>query len=215
MLAALLCLFTLCWTSLAIPDPPITIPDTEPGDHLDPAAAGAPIRVDAFLETLCPDSQFAWPVVQQVAQHYGPEVVDVVVHQFPLPYHRWGYLTTQVSFYTSRHSMEGYCPEWIWAFNGFQNLCGYSYNGVCSIIQIQSKKCPKPCGRKLIFVCFKCTDSVYTDRENKIALIKHCAVFLYGDVQAVLGVPTPAGFQRKKKHNINEKIEVRHICLLN
>ncbi|XP_062578658.1 uncharacterized protein LOC134240589 [Saccostrea cucullata] len=51
-----------------------------------------PINVDAFMGPVCPDSQMAFPTLKQLAEHYGPEVLTLRMHMFPLPYHRNSFL---------------------------------------------------------------------------------------------------------------------------
>jgi protein-disulfide isomerase len=56
------------------------------------------VNIDAFYDPLCPDSKQAFPVLQQVAHHYGPDVLTLRLHMFPLPYHRNSYLASMVTF---------------------------------------------------------------------------------------------------------------------
>ena len=78
-------------------NPPIPMVDTDPGLGYDPDGDGftGEVRLEAFLELNCPDSVAAWPVLKDVKQYYGNRL-ELVVHQFPLPYHRNGFLCTQV-----------------------------------------------------------------------------------------------------------------------
>ncbi|XP_022311396.2 uncharacterized protein LOC111116698 [Crassostrea virginica] len=52
------------------------------------------VQIDAFLDPLCPDSKQAFPTLLQVANHYGPDVLTLRLHMFPLPYHRNSYLAS-------------------------------------------------------------------------------------------------------------------------
>jgi 2-hydroxychromene-2-carboxylate isomerase len=55
----------------------------------------ARVQLEVFLDLVCPDSKATWPHVKDVANHYGPQNVELLVHLFPLPYH-------QNAFYLSR-----------------------------------------------------------------------------------------------------------------
>jgi thiol-disulfide isomerase/thioredoxin len=55
-----------------------------------------PVNVDAFMGPLCPDSKMALPALMQLAAHYGPEVLTLRMHMFPLPYHRNSFLVAMV-----------------------------------------------------------------------------------------------------------------------
>lgn len=61
------------------------------------------VNIDAFYDPLCPDSKQAFPVLQQVAHHYGPDVLTLRLHMFPLPYHRNSYLAAMVKFIIYHH----------------------------------------------------------------------------------------------------------------
>lgn len=52
------------------------------------------LQVDAFFDLLCPDSKQAFPTLLQVANHYGPDVMTLRLHMFPLPYHRNSFLAS-------------------------------------------------------------------------------------------------------------------------
>ncbi|KAK4779139.1 hypothetical protein SAY86_006667 [Trapa natans] len=45
-----------------------------------------PVRIEAFLDPLCPYSRDSWPPLKKAADHYGPRVW-LIVHLLPLPYH--------------------------------------------------------------------------------------------------------------------------------
>jgi hypothetical protein len=52
------------------------------------------ILLEVFFDHLCPDSKAAWPVLQQVTQAY-PTQLQLIVHIFPLPYHRNAFFAAQ------------------------------------------------------------------------------------------------------------------------
>lgn len=51
-----------------------------------------PVNVDVFLGPVCPDSKEVFPTLLQLANHYGPDVLTLRMHMFPLPYHRNSFL---------------------------------------------------------------------------------------------------------------------------
>lgn len=55
-----------------------------------------PVNVDAFLGPVCPDSKEVFPTLLQLANHYGPDVLTLRMHMFPLPYHRNSFLVAMV-----------------------------------------------------------------------------------------------------------------------
>ncbi|CAH1784197.1 unnamed protein product [Owenia fusiformis] len=55
----------------------------------------ASVTVEMYGELLCPYSKAQWPILKQVADHYGEDRLRLVVHQNPLPYHRNGFLVSQ------------------------------------------------------------------------------------------------------------------------
>lgn len=62
------------------------------------------VNVDAFMGPLCPDSKQTFPTLLQLASHYGPGVLTLRMHMFPLPYHRNSFLVAMV-----RHWFCMYC----------------------------------------------------------------------------------------------------------
>ncbi|KAL4223698.1 hypothetical protein ACF0H5_017166 [Mactra antiquata] len=55
----------------------------------------APIHLDVHMCPLCPDSAASFPILKQVAEHYGPTNLTLVMHLFPLPFHHQAYLVTK------------------------------------------------------------------------------------------------------------------------
>ncbi|XP_048750376.2 uncharacterized protein LOC125662244 [Ostrea edulis] len=55
------------------------------------------VNVDAFMGPLCPDSKQTFPTLLQLASHYGPGVLTLRMHMFPLPYHRNSFLVAMGS----------------------------------------------------------------------------------------------------------------------
>jgi len=78
---------------------PIPLLDTDPGIRLDPSSVGAPVKLEAFIELLCSDSAYAYPILKELQEHYGPNNLDVVINQLALPYHRQAQLTVQGLYY--------------------------------------------------------------------------------------------------------------------
>ncbi|PWA64062.1 eamA domain, WAT1-related protein [Artemisia annua] len=49
------------------------------------AALTANVMIEAFYDPVCLDSRDKWAPLKQAVDHYGPRVVSLVVHTFPLP----------------------------------------------------------------------------------------------------------------------------------
>ncbi|KAL3641024.1 hypothetical protein CASFOL_015992 [Castilleja foliolosa] len=45
------------------------------------------VRIEAFLDPVCPDSRDSWEPLKQAFNNYGSSVVELVVYLLPLPYH--------------------------------------------------------------------------------------------------------------------------------
>ena len=75
--------------------PPIPILPDEPGIRYDSGGSATQVTIEAFLEPLCSDSRQAFPVLTNLSEHYGSELA-LVVHFYPLAYHRHSHLATQV-----------------------------------------------------------------------------------------------------------------------
>lgn len=60
-----------------------TIPVRYDGFVLNPDARNA-VVLEKFIDPLCPDCKQAWPVIQEVLEHYGP-VLKFIGHPFPNP----------------------------------------------------------------------------------------------------------------------------------
>ncbi|KAI7741166.1 hypothetical protein M8C21_018484 [Ambrosia artemisiifolia] len=59
------------------------------------AASTATVLIEAFFDPVCPDSRDSWPPLKQAVDEYGPEVVSLIVHPFPLPYHDNAFITSR------------------------------------------------------------------------------------------------------------------------
>nr|XP_043632896.1 uncharacterized protein LOC122604061 [Erigeron canadensis] len=59
------------------------------------AASTATVMIEAFYDPVCPDSRDSWPPLKQAVDHYGPAVVSLIVHTFPLPYHDNAFVTSR------------------------------------------------------------------------------------------------------------------------
>lgn len=74
----------------------IPIPRREVGFVYGSAKRDAPIHLDFYIDLICPDSQLAFPTMLKIADFYGPEVLVLNTHLFPLPYHRNGFYAAKV-----------------------------------------------------------------------------------------------------------------------
>jgi protein-disulfide isomerase len=57
--------------------------------------ADAAIKLEAFVDLQCPDSKAVWPILLQLAKHYGPHKLQLVATLFPLPYHHNAFFAAQ------------------------------------------------------------------------------------------------------------------------
>ena len=64
----------------------------DPGIRYDDGGSESQVLLEAFLECLCSDSEYAWPILKNVSEHYGTDLA-LVIHQSPLPYHRHGFFS--------------------------------------------------------------------------------------------------------------------------
>ena len=82
-----------CISILAIPIP---IQKPEPGTRYDQNSVGAQVKLEVFVDLHCSDSAAVWPELKAIYQSYGRDKVDLIIHQFPLPYHQYAYIASQV-----------------------------------------------------------------------------------------------------------------------
>lgn len=83
----MLFLFTSCALGVLIP-----IPKRYPGIQFGPSDAA--IRMELYVDPLCPVCAMIWPTIQTVLEKY-PTQLNCDVHFLPLPYHTWAYLITR------------------------------------------------------------------------------------------------------------------------
>lgn len=77
---------------------PIPLLNEEPGFRFNSASEGAPVKLEAFIELVCSDSAYAFPVLQEVQNYYGAANLDLVFQTLSLPYHRQAWFTTQGTY---------------------------------------------------------------------------------------------------------------------
>lgn len=77
---------------------PIAVRSTTPGFRHLGVEPRPQVLLEIFIDLNCPDSLAGWPIVKDVQAHYGNDVVDLVLQQVPLPYHRNGFLSSQGLF---------------------------------------------------------------------------------------------------------------------
>ncbi|KAK2146854.1 hypothetical protein LSH36_581g00004 [Paralvinella palmiformis] len=89
----------------------IPIQKWQPGTRYRADSIRAQVKLELFIDLLCPDSGAVWPEAKRIAETYGEDQVDLVVHQYPLPYHQHAHLAAQ-GFYLVQDLMND-----TWAFN--------------------------------------------------------------------------------------------------
>eukprot|EP01129_Flabellula_baltica_P012356 TRINITY_DN5573_c0_g1_i1.p1 TRINITY_DN5573_c0_g1~~TRINITY_DN5573_c0_g1_i1.p1 ORF type:complete len:209 (-),score=41.31 TRINITY_DN5573_c0_g1_i1:34-660(-) len=92
----------------------------------------APVRMEVFVDWMCPASAAAWPVIQSVLKHYGPSKVQLTMYVLALPYHRNSFYAAKAGHVVTH--MNGDVFKWTdlifknqvkW-FNGpSRNMTGY------------------------------------------------------------------------------------------
>jgi len=55
----------------------------------------APIKIDIYGGMQCEDAAAAWPVIKKVADHYGPNTLQLKFHVFPLPYFSGAFISSK------------------------------------------------------------------------------------------------------------------------
>lgn len=69
---------------------PVPLPNTS-DVFLRVGSPTAQVLLEAHVDLMCPDCAAAEPTLQQIAQHYGGDQLQLVYHLFPLPYHTWAF----------------------------------------------------------------------------------------------------------------------------
>ncbi|KAL8211505.1 hypothetical protein R6Q57_005942 [Mikania cordata] len=59
------------------------------------AASTESVLIEAFYDPVCPDSRDSWPPLKRAVDHYGTNLVSLIVHTFPLPYHDNAFITSR------------------------------------------------------------------------------------------------------------------------
>lgn len=86
----------------------------------------ASVRMEVFLDPCCPDSKRAYPTMKAVAEHFGPSVVQLKVHLFPLPYHRNSHVITKgahvISEFKNKTTTNSSAAVFAWLDLVYKNL---------------------------------------------------------------------------------------------
>ncbi|XP_067664251.1 uncharacterized protein [Haliotis asinina] len=91
----------------------IPIPRREVGFVYNSGSASAPIHLDFYIDQMCPDSKMAWPTILKVADSYGPSVLQLNTHLFPLPYHRNSFYASKGTHIVNQQSKGANTYVWI------------------------------------------------------------------------------------------------------
>ncbi|XP_070572005.1 uncharacterized protein [Ptychodera flava] len=75
----------------------IPIPKHRLGYPYNGGRIGAPVHIDVFMCLQCGDAKRAFPVMKDVGDHYGPKLLRIVFHGFPLPYTKGSFLSVQAT----------------------------------------------------------------------------------------------------------------------
>lgn len=75
--------------------PAIPLLPEDPGIRYDDGGEESKVFIEAFYDIICPDSDYSWPILKDVLDHYGSDLA-IVIQQSPLTYHRHSHMATQV-----------------------------------------------------------------------------------------------------------------------
>lgn len=118
----------VCLTLLSVVSAQVTAPipilDRDPGIRLDAESSGAAVKLEAFIELICSDSNYSYPILKQLQEHYGPDNLEVVIHQLALPYHRQAMLTVQGLYYVMDVDPENAFPYMDAIYADFTSISG-------------------------------------------------------------------------------------------
>ncbi|KAL8255114.1 hypothetical protein R6Q59_033335 [Mikania micrantha] len=59
------------------------------------AASTESVLIEAFYDPVCPDSRDSWLPLKRAVDHYATNLVSLIVHTFPLPYHDNAFVTSR------------------------------------------------------------------------------------------------------------------------
>jgi len=90
-----LCLLALAVATVSAADSfyQIHYPRSPFGYRYKAGSSDAPIKIQMYFGLQCEDARDSYPVIKAVADHYGPEVVQLDFHIFPLPYFSGDFLS--------------------------------------------------------------------------------------------------------------------------
>ncbi|XP_070572856.1 uncharacterized protein [Ptychodera flava] len=75
----------------------IPLPRRPLGYVYDNGASTAPVQIDLFVCLLCPDNNSSLSTALEVADHYGPRLVRLTLHGYPVPYLKGSFLAAQAT----------------------------------------------------------------------------------------------------------------------
>merc|ERR1711871_515047 len=79
------------------------------------------IVIEAYYDLMCPDSRQSWPTMKALVDQAFPGKVALVVHTFPLPYHRWSFTAAQGGHFANS---VGHFFDWMEAVYSNQEAWG-------------------------------------------------------------------------------------------
>lgn len=87
----------------------IPIPGKPHGVVYGDGLASATLQLEVFTQVMCKDSKKAWKSLKHLTTHYGRETMRMTLYQFPLPYHQYAFLATQVRTYMHGRTVRVQC----------------------------------------------------------------------------------------------------------
>lgn len=99
---------------------PIPIPSSPVG--FSRGSSSAKVILEAFFDLQCPDSKASNPTVNQLLSEYPQDSFSLVVHLFPLPYHRNAFYASQAANVIRHYSPRtGLVFDWFDAYFAAQD----------------------------------------------------------------------------------------------
>lgn len=79
----------------------------KPGVSLSGHQDAGPAQLEVFIDLNCKDSKATWSTLKELSSAYGGRL-DVVLQQFPLPYHTFAFILTQVDLHDHHEDVSSF-----------------------------------------------------------------------------------------------------------
>eukprot|EP00897_Mesotaenium_endlicherianum_P005220 jgi/Mesen1/4726/ME000241S03762 len=72
-----------------------SVPARYDGFALSGPKSTRPVVIETFLDLTCANCKKGWPVLKTVSEAYSDELIQIIVHPFPLPFHHNAYFAAR------------------------------------------------------------------------------------------------------------------------